>query len=54
MFCKTDFFGETKDRTPILLCANSRVLGVAETTWEKPKEHINDGLNAHGVIKTVL
>ena len=37
------------------LCMSSRVLAVLQITWEKPKErYINNVLNRHGVIKTVL
>ena len=39
----------------LLLCTSSRVLAVVQILWEKPKEHyMNDVLNTHGVIKTVL
>ena len=39
----------------LLLCTSSRVLAVVQILWEKPKErYMNDVLNTHGVIKTVL
>ena len=38
----------------LLLCTISRVLVLVQSTWIKPKKHISDVLNTHGVIKTVL
>ena len=39
----------------LLLCTSSRVLAVVQILWEKPKErYMDDVLNTHGVIKTVL
>ena len=39
----------------LLFCTSSRVLAVVQIMWEKPKErYMNDMLNTHGVIKTVL
>ena len=39
----------------LLLCPSSRVLTVVQIMWEKPKErYVNDVLNTHGVINTVL
>ena len=37
------------------LCLSSHVLAVVQIIWEKPKEcYMNDVLDTHGVIKTVL
>ena len=39
----------------LLLTTSSLVLAVVQIMWEKPKErYMNDVLNKHGVIKTVL
>ena len=39
----------------LLLCTSSRVLAVVQIMREKQKEHyMNDVLNTHRVIKTVL
>ena len=38
-----------------MLCTSSRVLFVVQNMWEKPtKRYMNDVLNTHRVIKTVL
>ena len=54
-----EFFCNTKIELIIsinlLLCTSSHVLAVVQIMWEKQKEnYMNDMLNTHGVIKTVL
>ena len=39
----------------LLICMSSRALAVLQIMWEKPREpNMNNVLNMHGVIKTVL
>ena len=59
IFVKWSSFATTKIELllsiNLLLCASSRVLVVVQIIYEKPTErYMNDVLNTHGMIKTVL